>query len=429
MFTFATPNRFGPLNEGFSFQVNEGLTSLVGLNDSGKSALLQLAFINLFDNGEYGAGRICLLLPERMYVLSSTETGGRSLEQFNTELRTAIGNTLIPYEDYSFGPSRRELPRLLLNHTDYQKQLQILTDYLGKLGMSNLVLRGSQLAHFENIAVQFHGTGLRSLFSILCALTDPEIRVVLIDEPELSLEPKLQKLLSNLLLEVSDKKTIIIATHSHLFLNRKNYSSNYLVTREGEIISVNPISQESQLFDLVFNLLGSSTEDLLFPGNFMIVEGVSDQIIVERILDLLEVDRYKVKIVAASGIGNLKNIISSVENALRPLVMNGSVYSKKVVVLIDKNEDPKVRDLKSLFKKRFFMLNEPSLEEYFPEEFYTRLSRNKGEDIQHIKSIKNNYEELNKFKKALSQQISASLTVEDLNKIPTIVSAVKKAIQ
>lgn len=197
--TFSAPNRFGPLNEGFSFQVNDGLTSLIGVNDSGKSALLQLAFVNLFDSPDFGAGKICLLLPERIYVLSSAETGGRNLEQFNNDLRQQIGNSIIPYENYSQGPQKSELPRLLLNHTNYPKQLTKLSSYLERLNLSDIVLRSSQLVHFEDVAIQFHGSGLRSLFTILCSLTDPEIKVVLIDEPELSLEPKLQKVLKEIL--------------------------------------------------------------------------------------------------------------------------------------------------------------------------------------------------------------------------------------
>src|SRR2546430_17499266 len=78
----------------------------------------------------------------------------------------------------------------------------------------------------------FQGSGLRSSFGILAALTDDNIKLLLIDEPELGLEARYQKLLRDLLVETSKSKQIIVSTHSHLFLNRQMYQSNYMVRRK-----------------------------------------------------------------------------------------------------------------------------------------------------------------------------------------------------
>jgi hypothetical protein len=42
------------------------------------------------------------------------------------------------------------------------------------------------------------------------------------------------------------------------------------------------VGSREQLYDVTFDLLGSSTEDLFFPHNYLIVEGASDQVIAER---------------------------------------------------------------------------------------------------------------------------------------------------
>jgi predicted ATP-dependent endonuclease of OLD family len=142
------------------------------------------------------------------------------------------------------------------------------------------------------------------VFPILAALTDPELRVILIDEPEISLDPTLQKALKNLLLEhapVDSGKAIVVSTQSHLFMNRERLASNYIVSREGAEVVARAAATDEHLFDVTFRLLGNSTEDLFFPGNYLVVEGGSDQTIVERALELLGASRGAVKVLSAGG--------------------------------------------------------------------------------------------------------------------------------
>src|SRR5206468_3689337 len=116
-----------------------------------------------------------------------------------------------------------------------------------------------------------------SMFSIIAALTNDEVGVILIDEPELSLEPRVQKVLREVLVEASEQKIIVVATHSHLFVRRDLPESTQIVERTDDQTRVRTVAEESELYDLVFDLLGASTEDLFFPSNYLIVEGASDQ--------------------------------------------------------------------------------------------------------------------------------------------------------
>lgn len=50
----STPNRYGPLQDGFAFELGDGYIVLVGENNSGKSAVLQLAFKTLCRHPEFG---------------------------------------------------------------------------------------------------------------------------------------------------------------------------------------------------------------------------------------------------------------------------------------------------------------------------------------------------------------------------------------
>jgi predicted ATP-dependent endonuclease of OLD family len=133
------------------------------------------------------------------------------------------------------------------------------------------------------------GSGIRGALPILAALTNPNVSVILIDEPELSLEPRLQKVLRDILIDESERKVIVVATHSHLFVRRDDIAANQRITPNIERTEavVTTLSEPRELYDVVFRLLGSSTEDLFFPANYVIVEGASDQAIVTKVLQLL----------------------------------------------------------------------------------------------------------------------------------------------
>jgi hypothetical protein len=143
-------NRLGALQPNFAFAVPDGYAVLVGANNSGKSAVLQLAFRGTHD--QLGAGTVSLILPDRTQLLASTETGGRTLEQFNGEIIDHLRSSeTLSYETLP-GPQRGEMARLLLNHSDFEEQLKELQVLLARLGLPRVRLRSSQRVEFEGIA-------------------------------------------------------------------------------------------------------------------------------------------------------------------------------------------------------------------------------------------------------------------------------------
>jgi len=420
--------RYGPLQPGFSFELERGYKVLIGKNNSGKSAILQLAFTVLLRNGDFGPDGLCLVLTDRDYVQGSAETQGGNLSSFNGQLLNNMSAAPLQHNDRiaQWG----YLPIFLLNHTNTMKQLDALNRHLTGFGLPELILRTSLLLHFEDIPVAYQGSGLRSLLSILAALTDTRLRAILIDEPELSLEPLVQRRLRDLLIEASQSRHILIATHSHLFVNRSDPSSNLIVQNSGGSVSVSPVLSEEGLYDITFELLGNSLEDLFLPGNFLVVEGASDQIIAEKIRILLKIPAPKIKILAATGVEKVPPTVDAVLKVLVPVVTKDSPYAKKIVAMIDKPVDTDSKaaaELKHVLKERLFILSDPSIEEYVPDAIYTRINRNKADDLENMAKLKGNYLEFYKIKKGLSEHIAAGLVAGDLEKLPIIADAVRKA--
>jgi AAA domain, putative AbiEii toxin, Type IV TA system len=424
----------GPLPGGFHIDLEGDYIALVGANNAAKSSILQAIFKKFFNRANSrGKFDTCLILPERIFIETTTQTGSRTLEGYNLDLQSTVsGNANRSYNATNIGPQSSELPKLLLNHWNFVQQYHRINSYLQHFGLPQFILDGPQEIKFEEVQVSVQGSGLRSAFAILAALTDEHIKLLLIDEPEQSLEAGVQKLLRDLFYQVSSEhgKQIIVTTHSHLFLNRRDFASNYAVSKTNGQVSVNRVASMAELYDITFRMLGNSVEDLFLPYNYMVVEGMSDQIIIDTVKTLKGISTTRVKVISASGVDNVPNMLVAVCNTLTPLVVNDSPYNSRVVALVDKprkTSDEHYKQLKKVLKDRLFTLDQHLLEEYLPEYLYDKCGRTKQVTLEELIGVKADYDRLSALKTEISNAIAGILTAEDIENIPLISDAIDKA--
>jgi predicted ATP-dependent endonuclease of OLD family len=417
---------YGLLPNGFNFELKKGYTALVGQNNAGKSTILQYIFRTLFNRSDVRRDGFCLIPSDRAYINPSTQTG-QTLESHNRNLYGRINDRPISFEGVH-DTNNFSLYAYLLLSSDYLAQMGHMNKSLNALGFDQIVSKDQHIIHMSNTEIHRHGAGIRSVLPILAALTSPNINVILIDEPELSLEARAQKALKDILISSTDKM-IVVATQSHLFINKTETKNNVVVEKINNVITTHKVSTNQELLDLTYKLLGNSLEDLFFPNNFLIVEGSSDQVIAEKVASLLDINHYQVKIVAVKGMDNVLPFYNTLENTLTPLILETSPYSKKVVVLLDKPlDDSKLDEFKRNLKdNRLFNLGVNSIEEYLPEILYQKGGRDKETDLKKLESLKGHYKELSDLKKQISNAISAKLEQSDLMHIPKIVEAIRKA--
>jgi energy-coupling factor transporter ATP-binding protein EcfA2 len=423
-------NQYGPLQPNLHHDLFEGYTVFVGPNNAGKSALMQMMFGRLMNEGTFGAERLALIPADRQGLASSHETGGTTLANFNNDLFGQLSSQPLSYDQSR--QANNSLGRLLLTHTDMYPQLGRAGEILEQLGLPRLQIKAGQTLHFDEVQGFLQGSGLRSLYPIVAALTDPQLRAIFIDEPEISLEPTLQKALRDLLVEhASGGRTIVVATHSHLFLDRQTVEANYIVGRDGNNhVVIRPLATEPELLDVAFGLLGNSTEDLFFPRNYLVVEGASDQVIAERVLELLDVPRGLIKVLSASGITEIQSAIFAVERALLPMIVSDSPYAGRVVALIDQPQDServRVEKLRTILSNRLIELPAPSLESYMPEAIYQSAGLEKDVQLGRVAAA-SSYAEERDVKREISTALSAALTIELLDEIPEVRQAVEMSL-
>lgn len=126
------------------------------------------------------------------------------------------------------------------------------------------------------------GSGYEMIFSLIFASTlskqSNKQLIVMIDEPELHMHPKLQEQLCTLLLELSKESQIFISTHSPLLVKqlRKNNNSKFMIFRKQEndiIVSdmdagVLPYTSANEINYLAFDLPSAEFHDELY-GHLM----------------------------------------------------------------------------------------------------------------------------------------------------------------
>jgi hypothetical protein len=328
------------------------------------------------------------------------------------------------------GPDRSILAAVLIQHTNFPAQAVGINDLLMRFGYPPIEVRSGMKVFLENLGGFLHGSGLRALWPILAALTNEDLDLILVDEPEVGLEASLQRELKQLFIErATERRPIVVATHSHLFLDHDRPNSVFVVRRGSS--TPERLQSIEGLADTTFQLLGNSTEDLFFPGNFLVVEGASDRRVVEKVLELIGAKAGNVKVLAARGIGEVAPAVSAIRRALVPLAQNDSPYGRTVVALVDK--PPKDADLKRLradLKERLVELPAPSLESYLPESLYQRAGMDKPKVLARIAVAARDKDhlELNRIKQEVSDGVAAILTKADLVLIPEALDAANRAL-
>jgi putative ATP-dependent endonuclease of OLD family len=172
--------------------------------------------------------------------------------------------------------------------------------------------------------------------------------VFLIDEAELHLHPTAQRALKNALRDIIDTQgQVLINSHSSIFANEQFPNQKiFKVEKENGCSVLKPIVTMQEQLDSIFQLLGGSPHDILLPNNFIIVEGRSDCIFVENIMQRFYAQNKKcsgIKVIFARGDHERqKELYNSLHECYKPLFTNG-IYRERVVFLLDKPTAQKMK--------------------------------------------------------------------------------------
>jgi putative ATP-dependent endonuclease of OLD family len=204
--------------------------------------------------------------------------------------------------------------------------------------------------------------------------------IFFVDEAELHLHPGAQRQLKTALLELSQgADQVFISTHSSVLIADEHTKQEIFrvqkVERETQITSVEVEHKQ----EIIYQLLGGNPADLLFPANFLIIEGLSEKDFIEGIIDRFYKDQPKIQIVDAAGDHERqKSNMEAINLVFNPLDKS-AIYRDKLVLLCDaphaekqesfrkfKAQHPKLEPQKQLFE-----LAVTQIEQYYPAPWKT----------------------------------------------------------
>lgn len=274
-------------NRDVTITLYSGVTTFIGTNGSGKTQTLKA--IRDYLKSSFGK--------EKVRYLSSNRIG--TMEQY----RSKTSNITYNEEDFYLGDKRQKKFRHQIETAngdfltlDERKDIYIkVAERLSILFNRQIFIRwdsGNLKVYFENLKspgeypVVSEASGLVNVVSILAALFDESIQILLIDEPEVSLHPQLQ---SYLLREITNasinyNKTIIISTHSAdmIACGKTEKLCNY-VFFDGENlpIQISPESPElnNQKLREFLLRIGLIYKEAFFAKKILLIEGSSDMIL------------------------------------------------------------------------------------------------------------------------------------------------------
>jgi predicted ATPase len=187
--------------------------------------------------------------------------------------------------------------------------------------------------------ISFTSSGFRLIAMLVTSLLDEEYDTYLIDEPELGISPEAQGVLADFLFDRAHRaryfshiKTLVFATHSTVFLDRRVITNNYTVEKSGDEIAIRQVATLAELNRVHFFLLGNRFETLYLPSAIILVEGKCDHKFIERCLTL-RFPAAQLSVISANSDSRIKEVLTIAKGLLTDL--QRSPYRDRIFVVLD----------------------------------------------------------------------------------------------
>ena len=309
---------------------------LVGRNNCGKSFLLK----NLAQQWGVKASYLGPARYQNFNVLSSYAPNRNRLNERHNQFLH-----LFMQQQQNMDNSPVNLQQAVAELSDAQRStlIEIIELLLGtKLEIRHTVEGNSMSQQYiscDGHNLSYTSSGFRLIATLVTSLLDTEYDTFLIDEPELGISPEAQGVLADFLFNRHHReryfahiRTIVFATHSTVFLDRRGISNNYMVSKVGDTIKVDRVATQAELNKIHFFLLGNRFETLYLPSIIVLVEGKTDHKFIERTL-ALNFPSTQISVIQANSDSRIKEVLNIAKGIFGDL--QKSPYKDRVFVVLD----------------------------------------------------------------------------------------------
>ncbi len=187
--------------------------------------------------------------------------------------------------------------------------------------------------------ISFTSSGFRLIATLVTSLLDTEYDTFLIDEPELGVSPEAQGQLADFLFDRTHRakyfshiRTLVLATHSTVFLDRKCFRNNYVVSKQGDEVALSQVLTPTDFNNVHFFLLGNRFETLYLPSLIVLVEGKCDDKFISRAL-ALRYPKAQISVISANSDDRIKEVLAIAKGLFNDL--QKSPYRDRIFVILD----------------------------------------------------------------------------------------------
>lgn len=359
-------------------QIKDGeYTCLIGPNNSGKSYVLKNLVLEIGEKATY-------LGPQRynnFNALSPYSPQPNRRSKWHQSFRQNFTNTAQNLDNSPFNVQQAIAE---LDDIRRKQLFDIVEMVLGaKLSLELAYPQNEMSQRYiscDGHNFSFSSSGTRLVVSIVTSLLDEEFTHFLIDEPELGISPKSQGQLADFVLDGTNRKkyfphikSIVFATHSSLFLDRKNISNNLIINKQDDNIHVRRLSSLSEFNQIHFFLLGNRLESLFLPSIILFVEGRTEEIFLGKVIQTTY-PNLSVSMINATNDSEMKRYAHMMTQIFPDL--QRSPYNRRIVPILDLIHGS---DIVGTLKKkgvpedRIIKWSKNGIEHYYPEEIMREI--------------------------------------------------------
>ncbi len=359
------------------------LTVLSGGNNSGKSAVLKALKQQL--------GRTAYLVgPSRFYHIHQISTQTRDPNEIQS-LENQFQNSYLQPE-INHEQNFLDLGRVIANLSDKDrvKLFSVCSELIGSEFSLQKVDPENELSmryiDMDGQSLGLGSTGTRLLMTLIGICLDTRFNAILIDEPEIGLSPKVQEAFASFLQDQEKRalmfphlSNVYLATHSHLFLDRREPKNNFVVSKENDVVTITQTETIGELHRLQFNLLGNSLEKISLPSAILVTEGPSDYDYLKRLVELRFPEK---RITVVSGLGDVKKKVHSIKEMLGGDLQK-SPYGSRLFIIVDSVHPrglSKALEDMGVKKENLIVWNKNGIEYVYPKSILSRVF-SVGEDV------------------------------------------------
>jgi len=228
----------------------------------------------------------------------------------------------------------------------------------------------------RRVTIDRMGSGFRRVFTTLLYIFHPQYALVLIDEPEIHLHPAMIKKLL-WAMQNSESGQIFFTTHSPLFITPMTLVQVIRVIRDETSTRALSLGKGDVDHQRLIQELNADNLEMFFTDKVVLVEGVSDRILIRALIDKFYKGHRDIKVVQTHGKGNVLIYIKLLQVFQIPfaIVLDNDAlknnHLRDLTYILDIKLPPMTDDefIRELKKFDIYILPNGDLEANYPRKF------------------------------------------------------------